>query len=249
MQPRAQASDIALDVHRTGPFGGILLVLKGVLVVVCIFCLCFFLQDLTVRHVTAQMRARDSWREPSDKCRPSELDNYKNIAMILSIRASVEGKAAPMQPWPHGHVTGNYVAHPATPETQIKLGVKLTSWEVFRPGFAEMEGVGFRNGSFVILTPGFYYVYAQTYFRFSPEDDPEKQTVQYIYRQTNYPELLLLMKNARNGPDFGDYHLRTQFQGAVVKLKAGDLIFVAVNNAAKLSNEPSATFFGLFKVA
>lgn len=119
-----------------------------------------------------------------------------------------------------------------------------------------------RNGELVIHQSGFYYIYSQTYFRFqelekisgtvSKEEikTKNKQMVQYIYKWTNYPDPILLMKSARNScwSKDSEYGLYSIYQGGIFELKENDRIFVSVTHEHLIDMNQESSFFGAFLI-
>ncbi|KFP21676.1 Tumor necrosis factor ligand superfamily member 10, partial [Egretta garzetta] len=123
-----------------------------------------------------------------------------------------------------------------------------------------LYNVELRNGELVIPQTGFYYIYSQTYFRFRENENEDsdllaqirnpKQLVQYVYKLTNYPEPILLMKSARTScwSKKAEYGLYSIYQGGVFQLKREDRIFVSVSNGDIVDMDKEASFFGAFMV-
>ncbi|XP_070262891.1 tumor necrosis factor ligand superfamily member 10 isoform X2 [Myotis yumanensis] len=160
------------------------------------------------------------------------------------------------------HVTGKSRSTTTFPVPNDKdekiLGHKITSWESSRRGHSLLSNIHLRNGELVIHQTGFYYIYSQTYFRFpEPENDStvgirkkNKQMVQYIYKVTDYPEPIPLMKSARNSCWSKDsqYGLYSIYQGGVYELQENDRIFVSVTNAQLVDMDQQASYFGAFLI-
>ncbi|XP_059543033.1 tumor necrosis factor ligand superfamily member 10 isoform X1 [Myotis daubentonii] len=160
------------------------------------------------------------------------------------------------------HVTGKTRSTTALPVPNAKdeniLGHKITSWESSRRGHSFLSNLHLRNGELIIHQTGFYYIYSQTYFRFlEPENDStvgirkkNKQMVQYIYKVTDYPEPILLMKSARNSCWSKDsqYGLYSIYQGGIYELQENDRIFVSVTNAQLVDMDQQASYFGAFLI-
>ncbi|NWQ75416.1 TNF10 factor, partial [Columbina picui] len=140
-------------------------------------------------------------------------------------------------------------------------GQKINNWESSRKGHSFLYNVELRNGELVIPQTGFYYIYSQTYFRFRENEDEDsdllaqirnpKQLVQYVYKLTNYPEPILLMKSARTScwSKKAEYGLYSIYQGGVFQLKREDRIFVSVSNGDIVDMDKEASFFGAFMIA
>lgn len=74
--------------------------------------------------------------------------------------------------------------------------------------------------------------------------------VQYIYKVTDYPEPILLMKSARNSCWSKDsqYGLYSIYQGGIYELQENDRIFVSVTNAQLVDMDQQASYFGAFLI-
>ncbi|NXH17811.1 TNF10 factor, partial [Bucco capensis] len=139
-------------------------------------------------------------------------------------------------------------------------GQKINNWESSRKGHSFLYNVELRNGELVIPQTGFYYIYSQTYFRFRESEDEDsgllaqirnpKQLVQYVYKLTNYPEPILLMKSARTScwSKKAEYGLYSIYQGGVFQLKRDDRVFVSVSDADIVDMDKEASFFGAFMI-
>ncbi|XP_070609728.1 tumor necrosis factor ligand superfamily member 10 [Erythrolamprus reginae] len=144
------------------------------------------------------------------------------------------------------------------------LGYKIISWQPsVYPSF--LHNILLNNGELIIQQPGFYYIYAQTYFRFrrSESADPTadsdlesirnpNQLVQYISKFTDYyPEAILLMKSARTScwSKKAEYGLYSIYQGGVYQLRRNDRIFVSISYAELVDMDKEASFFGAFLVS
>ncbi|KFO96343.1 Tumor necrosis factor ligand superfamily member 10 [Calypte anna] len=125
---------------------------------------------------------------------------------------------------------------------------------------AALEGTR-QNGYFKLCNFMHFYIYSQTYFRFRENENEgsdllaqirnPKQLVQYVYKLTNYPEPILLMKSARTScwSKKAEYGLYSVYQGGVFQLKREDRIFVSVSNSEIVDMDKEASFFGAFMVA
>lgn len=139
-------------------------------------------------------------------------------------------------------------------------GQKINNWESSRKGHSFLYNVELRNGELVIPQTGYYYIYSQTYFRFRENENEDsdllmqirnpKQLVQYVYKLTNYPEPILLMKSARTScwSKKAEYGLYSIYQGGVFQLKREDRIFVSVSNSDIVDMDKEASFFGAFMI-
>ncbi|XP_009874361.1 PREDICTED: tumor necrosis factor ligand superfamily member 10, partial [Apaloderma vittatum] len=158
------------------------------------------------------------------------------------------------------HLTGNSNRKSAlSPRNSVPRrgrGQKINNWESSR----NLYNVELRNGELVVPETGFYYIYSQTYFRFRENESEDsdllaqirnpKQLVQYVYKLTNYPEPILLMKSARTScwSKKAEYGLYSIYQGGVFQLKREDRIFVSVSNSDIVDMDKEASFFGAFMI-
>ncbi|XP_068810371.1 tumor necrosis factor ligand superfamily member 10 [Struthio camelus] len=163
------------------------------------------------------------------------------------------------------HLTGNSnrknSLSPHNSSPRRGSGQKISSWESSRKGHSFLYNVELRNGELVIPKTGFYYIYSQTYFRFRENENEDsdllaqirnpKQLVQYVYKLTNYPEPILLMKSARTScwSKKAEYGLYSIYQGGVFQLKRDDRIFVSVSNGDIVDMDKEASFFGAFLIS
>ncbi|OPJ79036.1 tumor necrosis factor ligand superfamily member 10 isoform A [Patagioenas fasciata monilis] len=163
------------------------------------------------------------------------------------------------------HLTGNSnrknSLSPRNSSPRRGNGQKINNWESSRKGHSFLYNVELRNGELVIPQTGFYYIYSQTYFRFRENENEDsdllaqirnpKQLVQYVYKLTNYPEPILLMKSARTScwSKKAEYGLYSIYQGGVFQLKREDRIFVSVSNGDIVDMDKEASFFGAFMIA
>uniref|UniRef100_A0A663MMD0 Tumor necrosis factor ligand superfamily member 10 n=1 Tax=Athene cunicularia TaxID=194338 RepID=A0A663MMD0_ATHCN len=163
------------------------------------------------------------------------------------------------------HLTGNSnrknsLSPRIDPSARRGNGQKINNWESSRKGHSFLYNVELRNGELVIPQTGFYYIYSQTYFRFRENENEDsdllaqirnpKQLVQYVYKLTNYPEPILLMKSARTScwSRKAEYGLYSIYQGGVFQLKREDRIFVSVSNGDIVDMDKEASFFGAFMI-
>ncbi|NWI94060.1 TNF10 factor, partial [Pitta sordida] len=135
------------------------------------------------------------------------------------------------------------------------------NWESSRKGHSFLHNLELRNGELVIPQTGFYYIYSQIYFRFRESENEDsdfvgkvwnpKQLVQYIYKLTNYPEPILLLKSARTScwSKKAEYGLYSTYQGGVFELQREDRIFVSVSNSDFVDMDKEASFFGAFMIS
>ncbi|XP_023573627.1 tumor necrosis factor ligand superfamily member 10 isoform X2 [Octodon degus] len=176
------------------------------------------------------------------------------------------GRDRRLQQGAAAHVTGttrkSSKALDLASKNEKALGHKLQHWESSRKGHSFLNNLHLRNGELVIHQAGLYYIYSQTYFRFQESEEnsgiiskeenrkKNKQMVQYIYKFTNYPEPIMLMKSARNScwSKDSEYGLYSIYQGGVFELKENDRIFVSVTNKSLIDLDQEASFFGTFLI-
>ncbi|XP_015727440.1 tumor necrosis factor ligand superfamily member 10 isoform X2 [Coturnix japonica] len=162
------------------------------------------------------------------------------------------------------HLTGSSKRSSTSPHNYLShrgIGQKILSWESSRRGHSFLYNVELWNGELVVPQTGYYYIYSQTYFRFRESENEDsgllerirnpKQLVQYIYKLTNYPDPILLMKSARTScwSKKAEYGLYSIYQGGVFQLKREDRIFVSVSNSDIVDMDKEASFFGAFMIA
>ncbi|XP_050758336.1 tumor necrosis factor ligand superfamily member 10 isoform X2 [Gymnogyps californianus] len=193
----------------------------------------------------------------------------ENISAINAERAPTLSHSDGQQPRSPvnriaAHLTGNSnrknSLSPRNSSPRRGNGQKINNWESSRKGHSFLYNVELRNGELVIPQTGFYYIYSQTYFRFRENEDEDsdllaqirnpKQLVQYVYKLTNYPEPILLMKSARTScwSKKAEYGLYSIYQGGVFQLKREDRIFVSVSNGDIVDMDKEASFFGAFMI-
>ncbi|CAM9200465.1 tumor necrosis factor ligand superfamily member 10-like [Lampetra fluviatilis] len=148
-------------------------------------------------------------------------------------------------------------------------GKVLYSWEE-KLGSVHVQHMDFTGATLTARQHGSYYVYAQTYFRFStrqgdahrggheasgPASDlsarqRQVQTmVLYLYKRTDhYPKPLLLAKAAQTKcwSASAQYGLHSVQLGGVFSLRRGDQLFIAVSDPTLVDFDPEASFFGSF---
>ncbi|NWH62859.1 TNF10 factor, partial [Geococcyx californianus] len=194
----------------------------------------------------------------------------ENISALNAERALIQSHTNAQQPRSPvnriaAHLTGNS-NRKNSPSPRIDSlprrgnGQKINNWESSRKGHSFLYNVELRNGELVIPQTGFYYIYSQTYFRFREDENEDsdllaqirnpKQLVQYVYKLTNYPEPILLMKSARTScwSKKAEYGLYSIYQGGVFQLKREDRIFVSVSNSDIVDMDKEASFFGAFMI-
>lgn len=131
----------------------------------------------------------------------------------------------------------------------------VRNWLTVDP-VAHIRGVQLRNDRVRVNNSGLYYLYSQVYFLslYFGGNSPGATTLyHYVYRyNVIYPNggEELLLKSVRTqcwdrNKEYDDY---TSFTGGVFRLNVGDEIYVKVSNISQVSQDPKATFFGMFKL-
>lgn len=126
-------------------------------------------------------------------------------------------------------------------------------------GQGSLQKMRYDNGRLTVTESGFYYIYANTCFRYyklataSPVDVSNAQLIQYIYHekhtsQHGKPVLLTKMGSTMRW-DNTEYNMYCTQQGRGVALKMGDSLFVNVSNSWMLDREPEGTYFGVMKLS
>ncbi|XP_071998893.1 tumor necrosis factor ligand superfamily member 10 isoform X2 [Engystomops pustulosus] len=178
----------------------------------------------------------------------------EKVSEVLPV--SVAEKQVYASPMIAAHLTGNNKNDETTnTETTLRLfphrsykGQKITGWS--NNTLSDMNSIKVQNGELVIAKSGFYYIYAQTYFRNTDDEGKVKQLVQHIYKITSYRDPLELMKNVKTTcwSKSAEYGLHSIYQGGVFKLNENDRLFVTVSHRNMLDMDEKATFFGAFLV-
>nr|DBA26178.1 TPA: hypothetical protein GDO54_010472 [Pyxicephalus adspersus] len=150
------------------------------------------------------------------------------------------------------HLTGNGKPQIQQESFHIKSydGYKITEWSEKKSPPSNNQ-IKMHNGELVVPENGYYYIYAQTYFRYKdPEEGKSKQLVQYIYKRTNYPTPITLMKNVKTTcwSKEAQHELHSIYQGGVFKLNRNDRLFVSASNVSMVDTDEAGTFFGAFQV-
>ncbi|XP_055966712.1 tumor necrosis factor ligand superfamily member 10 [Sorex fumeus] len=183
-----------------------------------------------------------------EKTFTTDQENQQNISRLVREESSQRVAA---------HVTGNRsrnkVIAPSSKNEKIN-GYKINFWEPSKIGHSFMNNFHLLDGELVIHKTGLYFIYSQIYFRIQePGEKNEarsKQLVQYIYRYTNYPDPILLTKNARTScwSKDSEYGLYSIYQGGMFELKENDRIFISVTNQHLIDKNQEASYFGAFLI-
>ncbi|KAM3931379.1 tumor necrosis factor ligand superfamily member 10 [Leptodactylus fuscus] len=226
---------------------------------------CLMGDDLSYVDPPANTNKVESTNEP---CREVRKQVQRIIRMILEERygheitslikekvseilpVSVAEKQIYNGPMIAAHVSGNNKIPMTITDSANRhySGNKITEWS--NNTLPDMNGIKVQNGELVITKSGFYYIYAQTYFRHNDNEGKVKQLVQHIYKKTDYRDAIELMKNVKTTcwSISAEYELHSIYQGGVFKLNENDRLFVTVSHKNLLDMEGKATFFGAFLV-
>ncbi|KAG9494075.1 hypothetical protein GDO78_001749 [Eleutherodactylus coqui] len=174
----------------------------------------------------------------------------EKVSDVLPV--SVAEKQVYTAPMIAAHVTGSN--NKAVPTIKSLLNRhnsehKITEWS--NNTLSDMNSIKVQDGELIIAKSGFYFIYAQTYFRHRDDEGKAKQLVQSIKKiKTSYKDPIELMKNVKTTcwSKSADYGLHSIYQGGVFNLNENDRIFVTVSHKNMLDMDNKATYFGAFLV-
>lgn len=122
----------------------------------------------------------------------------------------------------------------------------------------------YQKGKLLVEESGFYYVYAQTcfrYYKYLPVDSIQAavpavdvsntQLIQYIFHEIikqNSKAVILMKTGSTMRWNNTTYNMYCAQQGRGVRLEVGDALFVNVSNAWMLDPEGEGTYFGAIKL-
>lgn len=120
----------------------------------------------------------------------------------------------------------------------------------------------YQKGKLLVEESGFYYVYAQTCFRYylpvdsfqaavPAVDVSNTQLIQYIFHEIikqNSKAVILMKTGSTMRWNNTTYNMYCAQQGRGVRLEVGDALFVNVSNAWMLDPEGEGTYFGAIKL-
>ncbi|KAL9952248.1 hypothetical protein ACROYT_G039471 [Oculina patagonica] len=116
----------------------------------------------------------------------------------------------------------------------------IKTWTATAPNAHVTGGMTYRDGKLTIPTTGFYYVYAQAYFK-EPNGTNKYKRI-FVLRNG---QAILLTQPARFNSVTG-----TGYTGGVFNLQAGDVISVRVMASnTGIHMDPAHTFFGAFMIS
>ncbi|XP_078268550.1 TNF superfamily member 10, like [Rhinoraja longicauda] len=161
---------------------------------------------------------------------------------------------------PSAHLTVRAGSLPGLPNFLDTSCRHIVKWGI-RDGLSYIRNMTINHGKLQASQMGRYYIYSQTYFRYSQdasdlEDQPakpnEQPLVQCIYKMSaSYPSPILLMKSVgtKCWAANAEYGLNSIYQGGLFALDADDEIFVAVSDRKLLhQNNAQSSYFGSFRL-
>ncbi|CAG5865392.1 tumor necrosis factor ligand superfamily member 11 [Menidia menidia] len=143
-----------------------------------------------------------------------------------------------------------------------KLDPSNIEWDEIHGNLHKMR---YQRGKLVAMESGFYYVYAQTCFRYYKVPGSgsgsgshtavglsNTQLIQYVYhesiKQNSHFSLLMKTGSTMRWNDTS-YNMYCAQQGRGLRLFQGDGLFVKVSNARMLDPEAEGTYFGAIKLS
>ncbi|KAG8448084.1 hypothetical protein GDO86_015249 [Hymenochirus boettgeri] len=128
----------------------------------------------------------------------------------------------------------------------------IRQWDL-KSHYSHMQNMTYQDGLIKITQDGFYYVYAQIYFRYTQNQGSSSlghQLVQCINKKTSYVNPILLLKGVGTkcwAPN-AEYGLHSVHQGGVFHLRSGDDLFVSVSSLDMVYADAASSFFGAFRL-
>ncbi|KAM4609127.1 tumor necrosis factor ligand superfamily member 11 [Polymixia lowei] len=122
--------------------------------------------------------------------------------------------------------------------------------------------MSYQRGKLLVMESGFYYVYANTCFRYyvyapeessrgPPLDVSNLQLIQYVYHESikqNSKAAVLMKTGSTMRWEKTYYNMYCAQQGRGVQLQEGDALYVNVSNAWMLDLQGEGTYFGAIKL-
>lgn len=112
-------------------------------------------------------------------------------------------------------------------------------------------GLKFVDNTIYILTPGLYFVYCQIlYNRVDPETEQGGQIASsYVMRHSiAYPPTSGILLKSRHTRYSREADRHSSYVGGLFFLHTGDQLSVQASKKSIISNDETASFFGLFKI-
>ncbi|XP_069828411.1 tumor necrosis factor ligand superfamily member 11 [Dendropsophus ebraccatus] len=152
------------------------------------------------------------------------------------------------QTWPAAHLT---LANSTSGDSAV---VQLRSWN-HKEGWANIQNMGYSNGTLKVLQDGYYFVYANICFRHHKVSQKITQEnlllMLYVYKSNKSKrpaETLLKGGSTAVWSNSTLYNFYSVYQGGIFRLLAGEEVFIKASNAALLDPAQEASYFGAFKV-
>nr|XP_056718031.1 tumor necrosis factor ligand superfamily member 11 [Euleptes europaea] len=131
--------------------------------------------------------------------------------------------------------------------------VNLTSWQHDR-GWANIHNMTFSGGKLIASQDGFYYLYANVFFRHHETQGDvagHRHLMVYVTKiDVKRRTSVILMKGGSTQYWSGksEFHFYSVNVGGFFKLRSGDKIGIQVSYPSLLDRSPEGTYFGAFKI-
>ncbi|XP_026561144.1 tumor necrosis factor ligand superfamily member 11 isoform X3 [Pseudonaja textilis] len=132
--------------------------------------------------------------------------------------------------------------------------VNLTCWHHDK-GWANVLNMTFSDGRLIANHDGFYYLYANVYFRHhETSGNLTGQTLQLMVYVTKTDakrrNSVVLMKggSTKNWSGESEFHFFSVNVSGFFKLKSGEMVSLQVSYPSLLDHSPEGTYFGAFKI-
>ncbi|ETE59557.1 Tumor necrosis factor ligand superfamily member 11, partial [Ophiophagus hannah] len=132
--------------------------------------------------------------------------------------------------------------------------VNLTCWHHDK-GWANVLNMTFSDGRLIANHDGFYYLYANVYFRHhETSGNLTGQTLQlmvYVVKtDAKRRNSVILMKggSTKNWSGESEFHFFSVNVSGFFKLKSGEMVSLQVSYPSLLDHSPEGTYFGAFKI-
>ncbi|XP_062388890.1 tumor necrosis factor ligand superfamily member 6-like [Sardina pilchardus] len=112
-------------------------------------------------------------------------------------------------------------------------------------GEAIIHGMEYKDGSLIIQTEGYYFVYSKVYFT----EKPDISILHCIVRTTDrYPNEMVLLQSREYIPKSAKNFKTNSYLGGMFHLFEGDAILVKVNNTQIILSTSADNYFGAYMV-
>ncbi|XP_002663397.3 tumor necrosis factor ligand superfamily member 11 [Danio rerio] len=135
-------------------------------------------------------------------------------------------------------------------------GLTQIAWDGMKA--ENLKRMKYKDNRIIVDSPGYYYVYAKTCFRYHEIHSSEKVNIsnielgQYIYHEKHSrsePPTVLAKSSGTPEWNIKKYNKYCMEQGRGVRLEKDDRIYVKVSNAQLLDPAVEETYFGCFKIS